>query len=128
MANVSAPRMPCMQLTAEQAAFRRIVYPVIDIADKTGNHGPLLEILEHADPVIGRVHRRLFENTEDPSVASILLLMLMDNETIGSVTMLEYYLFGDPIEALLLTSQLLGTGGPEKLRRIAAEEGLELSA
>ena len=125
MAKASTVRNPDTQLTAEQAAFRKFVYPVIANADRTGNHAPLLEILEHAEPIIGRVHRRLFEDTEDPTVASILLLMLMDNDPAGSITMLEHYLFDDPIEALDLTSRLLGKDGPAKLRRIAAEEGIE---
>lgn len=114
------------QPTPEQLAFRKYVYPIIDIADKGGDHAPLLAVLESAAPVIGRVHRRLFEDTEDPSVASILLLFYMDNDRVGRVTNLEYYLFGDPYEALSVISRLLGADGPEKLRRIAAEEGLVL--
>lgn len=128
MANFSNQRVSSAQLTAEQVAFRKYVYPVIEFVDKGGDHAPLLAILEGAEPAIGRVHRRLFEDTEDPTVASILLLMSMDNERLGSTTTLECYLFGDPVEALVLTSRLLGACGPGKLRRIAAEEGLELPA
>jgi hypothetical protein len=113
-------------LTPEQLAFRKYVYPVIEFADKHGDHAPLLAVLEGADPSVGRIYRRLFEDTEDPTVASILLLFFMENEKVGKVTALEYYLFGDPIDALMQTSRLLGSDGPAKLRRIASEEGMSL--